>query len=457
MTIDFFEQHWKYVVGALVAFAFLISLGYSFSFRIQPFADGKSYDAIAVNLLSRHEYRENTEGPLVNDRGITPVGPGYEFFLAGIFFIFGRHNEAVWAIQALFHGLTVLSVFLIAKKMFGIERENMADSNGWSPVAGMLAAGFVAFSPDLIIASSMMLTENVAIFLLALTMWSAMSYWQEGRMLYVFLMSSALGFSVLVRSTLLLLFFIFLGLFWLRKKFLHMLIFVIVFLAVMTPWTVRNYRLYHAFIPTSVTFGDDFLAGNHPQATGELDESRYPYIEKYQGLSYLAADREEIKDTLLFIAQDPLRFLKLTAYRASIYFSFARPTGWWFFLSGANRVITLLLSSLYSIMLFSFGFFGAWQSWKRAATLDQKQKIFLFFAAVFAMPFSIIFIIVETRYRYPVYPLLAVFAGYGVWVLRRDHKKVLWNFLIIFILLFSNTLFDVARNWSRIVERVAHW
>ncbi|MBU6415452.1 glycosyltransferase family 39 protein, partial [Patescibacteria group bacterium] len=453
MAIVFFERRWKYAVGVLVTLAFLISLGYSFSFRIQPFADGKSYDAIAVNLLSRREYRENTEGPLANDRGITPVGPGYEFFLAGVFFLFGRHYEAVWALQALFHALTVLLVFLIAKKMFGAEWKNITGSNGWSPVAGMLAAGFVAFSPDLIIASSMMLTENVAIFLLALTMWLATSYWREGRLWYVFLMSLTLGFSVLVRSTLLLLFFVFLVLFWLRKRFLHMLIFIIVFLAVMTPWTVRNYFLYRAFVPTSITFGDDFLAGNHPQASGELDESRYPYIEKYQGLSYLAADREEIKDTVRFIAADPLHFLKLTVYRVSVYFSFSRPTGWWFFLSGANRAITLLLSSLYSVLLFSFGFFGAWRGWKDATTLEQKQKIFLFFASVLMMPFSIMFIIVETRYRYPIYPLLAVFAGYGAWILWRDRKKVLRDFLIVFVLLFSNTLFDVARNWSRIVER----
>ncbi len=448
MGVIFLERNWKVVGGALVAFAFFISLAVSFSLRIPVFADSRAYDSIATNLVLRHEYREVNDGPLNLDRAISRIGPGYEFFLAGVYFLFGRHLEAVWILQALFHALTVLLVFLIARLVF--------NSTLWRSAISIAAASFVAFSPDLIMASSMLLAENVAIFLFALMTWLSFLYWENQKTFLAVLLGAVFGVGILVRTPLAILLVFFAGLFWMKQRKIDGIFFLLACIIVLLPWTIRNYRMYNAVVPTSVTFGDDLLAGNNPQATGELDDSRYIYNAKYKGVPDALADRQEVKDAIGFIVANPFRFIKLTLYRISMYFSFSRPAGFWPFLSGAGKMVLLAVSSLYSILLFTFGAFGAWCAWRDAALGEARKKLLLYGILIVSMPVSIIFIIVETRYRYPIYPLLAVFAGYGVWVLVQKRKEVMKTLFAVTSVLLLNTVFDIMRNFSRIIERVMH-
>lgn len=442
------ERNWKVIGGALVAFAFFISLVVSFSLRIPVFADSRAYDAIAMNLVVRHEYREISGGPLDRDRAITRIGPGYEFFLAGVYFLFGHHAEAVWVLQALFHALSALFVFLIARLVFG--------DSLWHPAISIVAASFVAFSPDLIMASSMLLAENVGIFLLALFTWLSFLYGKNQKTFFAVVLGVVFGAGVLVRTPFAILLIFFAVLFWMKERRMDGIFFLVACVLVLLPWTVRNYRMYHSFVPTSITFGDDLLAGNNPQASGELDDSRYIYNAKYKGIADVLVDRQEIKEALGFMVAHPFRFTKLTLYRVSIYFSFSRPAGFWPFLSGAGKSVVLMVSSLYSLFLFTFGAFGAWCAWRDAVSDEARKKLLLYGVLVVSMPVAIIFIIVETRYRYPIYPLLAVFAGYGFWVLVQKRKEVIKTFFAVTGVLLLNTAFDIARNFSRIVERITH-
>lgn len=449
MTVfEYVEHNHKAIVAAIVALAFFISLAVSFSLRIPPFADSRAYDGIAINLVSRHEYREISEGPLNQDRGISRIGPGYEFFLAGVYGVFGHHQEAVWIIQALFHALSVLLVFLMSRMVF--------EDALWHPTVGIIAASFVAFSPDLVLASSMLLAENVALFLLVVAAWLSLLYWEKQKTFFAVVLGFLFGIGVLVRTPFAILLIFFALLFWMKQRTLDGLFFFAACVLVLLPWTIRNEQMYHAFVPTSITFGDDLLAGNNPQASGELDDSRYIYNAKYKGVSDIVVDRQEMNDAFGFIARDPFHFLKLTLYRASIYFSFSRPSGFWPFLSRSARAVILVLSSLYSLLLFTFGAFGAWCSWRDTGSRDARKKLLLYYAAVLSMPLAIIFIIVETRYRYPIYPLIAVFAGYGFWVLVKKRKDVVKTFFTVAGVLLLNSAFDMARNFSRIIERVMH-
>ena len=194
MGFEYFQRNQKMMLAGIVAVAFFISLAVSFSLRIPIFADSRAYDAIAINLVLRHEYREISDGPLNQDRAITRIGPGYEFFLAGVYVLFGHHQEAVWVLQALFHALTVLLVFLIARLLF-------YDSL-WHPIVSIVAASFVAFSPDLIMASSMLLAENVAIFLLTLMTLLSFRYWKNQKTFLAVLLGFVFGIGVLVRTPL---------------------------------------------------------------------------------------------------------------------------------------------------------------------------------------------------------------------------------------------------------------
>lgn len=70
----------------------------------------------------------------------------------------------------------------------------------------------------------------------------------------------------------------------------------------------------------------------------------------------------------------------------------------------------------------------------------------------------VIFIVVETRYRYPSYAFFAIFAGLGVVeVIKYAGSYSAENakrFLIIFLVLSGNSIFDIVKNWDRIVSRL---
>lgn len=333
----------------------MLSLAHSFYFRIEPSVDAGAYDRIAVNILNGHGYRQNFDLPFEKDNAIGRVGPGYEFFLVGVYYIFGHHYEAVWILQAFFHALSVLLVFLIATKV-GFSAESPTLNVSTAP---LFSSAIFGFYPDLIIGSSMLLAENLAIFLMLISVFIFFRILGKPSVKLIMLLGAIFAISVLVRTPLLLIILPFIYFFYSKKLFLSLAVLLFVFAAVLTPWTIRNFQVYGAFIPTSLTFGDDLLSGNHSGSSGELDDSRIQFTAKYNDYDMVTADRLAAKEAIIFILSNPLEFLKITFLRLSIYFSFARPTGWWPYLFGSPwQAVVLLLSSLWSAVIFTFGFFG---------------------------------------------------------------------------------------------------
>lgn len=447
--IDIIEKHEKKFLAGIIILAFFISAAYSLFYQIQPSVDAGAYDLIAQNLVSGNGYRLETDVPLANDRAIIRVGPGYEFFLVAVYAIFGRHLWIVWLFQAVFHAISAWLVFVIAKLVF---------KESWHSLIGIGAAALFAFHPDLIIASSMLLTENLGIFIMLLTIYNAFSYFERSSIVKTVLLSLLLGMLVLVRANLGILLLPFLLVFYFKKQFSHLLIFLLLFAAVLTPWTIRNYLIYHSFIPTAVVSGNNFLAGNHLKASGELDDSRYEFVKKYKSYDLITADKRMFKDTLSYVIQNPAHFAKLTIYRISAYFSFLRPTGWWPYLQGWEKSITLLASAAYSIALFTLGIAGFLLMirtyLKNILGLEASNRFAVFLILFLGIPTAVIFIIVETRYRYPVYPILAMFSGYVIYAMARRWESILKFVQISFLFLMLNSAFDFARNFSRILEKI---
>ena len=468
--MEFTKQQRRVFFWMLVG-VFVASLAYSFYFRIPPAVDARAYDTIAQNIVQGNGYREWLDTSLNNDNAIIRVGPGYEFFLAGLYFLFGHHYEIVWIAQAFLLMLTALLTFLTAREIFGNSfMEDMEDggtSHAW--LIGVVAAALVGFSPDLITMQGMLMTETLGIFLIVLSVYLFFRYvrigeahissnrvagfWMAG------LIALVLALATLVRTPSILLALPMGGYLLWHKQWRAIICMAFVGTLVFTPWTVRNYRVFGEFIPTNLASGFNLLAGNHPGANGEqepyliLDE----YVKKY---GYVEANRRATNGALAFVASHPLEYAKLTLLRASIYFSFARPTGFWFHLSGASKIITLAASAIYAFILFAFGFWGIAvflkEYFKRNITTPQhyNNRIFLFLCMLVMMPIAIIPIIVETRYRMPIYPFFAIFAGFGFWKLR-ESSRCLTCFALVVFLVLANTAFDVLLNIDRIIERIS--
>ena len=180
--------------------AFLVSLSYSFYFRIPPAVDAKAYDNIAWNLVLGSGYRESLDTAIQKDNSIIRIGPGYEIFLAVIYYIFGHNYEAVWIAQALISALSALLVFLITKEVFGAR---------WNFLIGITAAVLIGFSPDLVTMQGMLMTETLGVFLIALTAYLFCRYYnaEEKSGASALLLGLAIGSAALVRTPAAFLFF----------------------------------------------------------------------------------------------------------------------------------------------------------------------------------------------------------------------------------------------------------
>ncbi len=403
--------------------------------------DARAYDTIAWHLVQGYGYRESLDAPLANDNAIIRVGPGYEFFLAGIYAIFGHHYQIVWVIQAFLTALSAFLIFLLTKEIF---------KNHWSRVLGLTAAALIGFSPDLITMQAMLMTETLGVFLIILSALFLFKYLNRQSWRYLILMSISLGAAALVRTPAIFLFFPIAGyLFW-NKKQKALLVSALIIFLMFLPWIVRNYGVFHIFLPTNAASGFNLLAGNHLGASGEQEP--YLLLDYYVSkLGYLKANQQATKDALSFMAVYPWQFLKLTLSRISIYFSFSRPTGFWFHLHGLSKALTLISSAIYSVILFLFGFWGISRITKLET--EEKNKTWLLLAMLAMMPLAVIGIIVETRYRFLSYPFFAVFAGFGFQEFLK--KRLEWKpALLIFGLLFLNTALDIIRNFGRILERI---
>ena len=193
----------------------------------------------------------------------------------------------------------------------------------------------------------------------------------------------------------------------------------------------------------------------------EIQTNSYEWFMK-QGLEELFKDRDYIKGdksaldmAFNFVEENPLEFIKITSQRISVYFSFARPTGFWPNFSALNKIITIIFSSFYSFLIFVLGITGIWFGIKnrnRGLFFKEKLLYILFIAAL--MPISVIFIVVETRYRYPIYPFLAIFSGFSFYWLIKKRREVLSSFLYSLLLISGNAAFDIARNFSRIISKI---
>lgn len=426
---------------------FALSLAYSFYFQYKPSVDARAYEDIALNLAEGRGYRETLEGPLSEDHAIIRAGPGYEFFLAGIYKIFGHRRVIVWFLQSLFHALAAFLIFKITKKILKCEK---------SEIAAFSAMAIYGFYPDLIIAASMLLTENLAIFILVFSAFIFFRYTEEQKTKDVFILGASTSFMVLVRTQLglfvlpVLIFFVF------KRRFAHLVLFFILFILVLTPWTIRNYQVFGKFIPTAVMFGNNLAMGNHPGASGEQMDIPYQSVENLFKNGYLKGDSLAVKFALNFIKDNPLEFAKITLYRISIYFSFARPAGFWPHFSSLNKAVTILFSVAYSFLILVLGMAGVLFSIrKKNFIFFFKEKLTGVLAIAFLMPLSVIFIIVETRYRYPFYPFLAIFAGIAGCFLFQSKKEILKPIFLSLIVIGGNTAFDIARNFSRIIARIS--
>ena len=234
--------------------------------------DGVIYTQIAKNIIEQNVYSLESQAPF------TPTLvrlPGYPLFIAAVYSIFGHdNNTAVRVVQAVFDAATCVLVALLA--FLWTEDDERKRRNA------MWAFLLAALCPFIAIYAATLLTETLTTFLMAamaLTTTLAFKSASGKRSLLWWMLTGLLaGAAVLLRPDSGLfaggigLTLVVSGLFLttdespkFSARFLQVALrgsaFTLFFILVLTPWTIRNYRLFGVFQP---------IAPAHAEMPGEF-------------------------------------------------------------------------------------------------------------------------------------------------------------------------------------------
>lgn len=438
-TID---KRIRWYLTIIIAGSFLFSLGYSFYHQITPAVDARAYDSIAMNLATGYGFKEDRNQSYQTDLAIIRAGPGYEFFLAGLYKVFGHQYAIVWIVQAMLHALSAYIIFLICRKIFNNEGQTI----------GLAAALLFGWHPDLIEAAAMLMTETLYLFLIIVSIWFFAEFMRcPEKIRYSVYLGAVLGLAILNRPPVIL-FVPIMSMFYFAKKYycaLFILIFVIT--GMLAPWAMRNYFIYNQFIPTTLIGEYNVWLGNTLESTGgQFSANKNPVVDYAKEFGFSAVAAEASRRFGIFLVQYPLVFVKLVAMRLIHYFSLIRPMGFWFYQTGISQMIFVSLSALAIAILFISGFAGMIYSW------HNKQSIYYYLIALAASSVVVLLLsVVQSRYRFQIYPLLAIFGGYFLVTAWRDWSKEKRNILLgVFLTLIAASLIDLTFSHGLVINHL---
>ena len=437
-------MHARKILIYILFGAFLVSIIFSFYYRISPTVDAKAYTRIARNMVAGLGYIEHIEntGRITNDDAIVRVGPGYEFFLAGLYLVTGGQNlPIVWVAQALLRVLTAFFIYKIALLLFS-EHENRTR-------IALLAAGIIGFFPDLVVIGGMLLAETLFLTLFTAAVYFSLLFLKEWLRSHLYLTSILWGLAALVRPTAIPMALLLAGVLAYRKNWASAAIVLLPTILFIGSWSARNSLVYGRPLFTTTAGSYALWVGNNAGATGGYDKT--PQIQELIDTHHsIELSKKAFGDYFAFLIHRPFKFIELQFRKAVLYFSLLRPMGLWIYLADKpiDRVITLGLSITATALLFIFGFAGAYHFFHR----NIRDNVFLF-GMFILQPFVVIPTYVETRYRYPLYIFLALFASFTIsLILKRaiSRKVILWVCLLFFLI----SVIDVAYSQQIFRERI---
>jgi 4-amino-4-deoxy-L-arabinose transferase-like glycosyltransferase len=244
------------VLRAVIAFALIPGLTQSLgeNYKSNLFPDG--YDLIADNLINGHGYR------VYADTSETMLrSPGFVLILAGIFALFGKSLLMVQVVQYLMSAVTAAIVYLISQRLFQVK------------LVSLLAVFLFLFHPISMLSDTRAGTDTTLTLCLTATIWLLLKAIDSQRWLDFVLPGLTLGYTMLVKATVALIFpVVFLFLIVsplirrsLRVTFGQFTLVAITAALVMTPWVARNFNVSGRFVPTMTVTGLAIFQGEEAE------------------------------------------------------------------------------------------------------------------------------------------------------------------------------------------------
>lgn len=409
-------------------------------YSAEPFAQQRvsfdGYYEISQNLFAGNGFTTKQSVPYAPDSERAPL---YPYFLAALSALFGD-PKLIFLVQALIGSASAILACLIARQFL---------SPAYALATGLLAA----LEPYTAYVAGVFFTETLFLFLFLAALYTFLGYLKERTATHIAMCGFLFGMAALVRPTVQYLPLALLIIMWLShkrfdKKLLREgVIFIIIFLAVLSTWSIRNYT----------TFGS-------VQISDSLYKSLYGYlapssIALERGLGYQAAADEMFakygvrEDEVSFSNAREMRTLALSELKRHPI-GFAESVGvtmWAFFthdaytsmlenlgfaVSFSHPAISELVSHpseafaflktasrgvgwipiagrLFWILTSLLALVGT-LLWARVRGITPELLLIVGIIAYFALTTIVVGLGVTGRYRIPVNPLLFILALYAL-------------------------------------------
>lgn len=321
--------------------------------------------------------------------------PGYPAWLAASMRLFGNSVSAVrWqtaCLSTVICGLTCALAYACAGR-----------------VAGWCAAAWMAFSPTSVIFGSLVLSETLftALLIAAVLSWSVFLQTQPYRYRWMAATTGLLAAATYVRPAALLMLPALIVVWWLTERRRQLVLPGLVALAglvlCLLPWAVRNQAVTGHWVFTTLWSGPSLYDGLHPEATGASDMRFFDRDGLMNSMSEYEMNRHYVRAAQEYAWQQPLQAAEL-ALRKQWRFWNPMPQAAQF-----SHWPIKLAGLLFYIPFYLFAAAGLVRG-----TVPPRSRWLLLTPILVTAGLHLVFV-GSIRYRVPIEPLLAVFAGAAV-------------------------------------------
>ena len=312
----------RQLLAAIFCFALGLRIAVIFFLANFKTISGMENELLALNLLAG---KGHSLSYIVNEMPSALVGPVYTFFLYLHFWIFGKNYLFVELTQALIGSGSAVMLALLGRRLAG-ERVGV--------FSGLAFAGY----PLYVYWTALAFQLTIDVFLLELCLLLVLLAMERQKFLYQLLAGACIGLAALSKSFYLSFLFLYLLWYWLwqKPKFSRIIftgcVWSLCAAAVISPWTIRNYRVFHQWVPLTTNGGPNLWYGNNPHATGSLytrdgkkmlDMLPAELMKKIETAKSEAEKDRLMRDAAMdWIKSHPRQFLKLVPLRLRAI--------WWF-------------------------------------------------------------------------------------------------------------------------------
>lgn len=393
----------------IFAVAFFLRIIHIWQLKSTPFFDTLLGDANGYDLWAQRLAGGDWIG-----RDVFYQAPLYPYFLGSVYAIVGRDLLTVRIIQALIGSASCVLLYLAGERLF-------------SKKVGIAAGLGMALWAPAIFFDSLLQKSVLDMFFMCLSLWLIAGIREQGSgtrgAKWVIGLGAAMGLLALSReNALLLIAVVAVWLFSIERR--AILLFVAGLAIVFTPVVARNYAVDGGFYLTTSQFGTNFYIGNNPEADGTYASIRFgrgsPEYERVDATEVAEAavgrtlSPAEVSSywtnrALNFITSQPGQWLKLTGRKIRLlvnrsemidteaqesYAEFSVPL----------RTLGWITHFGILVPLAAVGLMAAW---------PDRRRLWILYALLLAYSASVVMFFVFARYRYPLVPMLMLFAAYG--------------------------------------------